>query len=64
LDVFVVGADGFMYRRSWTGSSWTPWQYLGGTWPTSADPAAVARAGRLDVLVTGTDNAVWHMSMT
>jgi murein DD-endopeptidase MepM/ murein hydrolase activator NlpD len=35
------------------------WDYLGGT-ATSAPAAASRGPGRLDVLVRGTDNAIWH----
>jgi hypothetical protein len=30
LDVFVVGADSAMHRKSWTGSTWTDFESLGG----------------------------------
>jgi len=60
--VFVLGPGSALYRLSWTGSSWTDWQVLGGQW--ASDPTAISRAsGRIDIFELGTDNAVWHLTL-
>ena len=59
IDVFVLGADGGVWRKGYNGTSWSDWTWLGGSW-TSA-PAGVCRAGTntIDVFARGTDNALW-----
>ena len=59
LDVFVEGTDGALYQKTWTGSSWSSWQSLGGKLTSS--PAATSPAsGVFDVFVRGTDGALWE----
>jgi hypothetical protein len=60
LDVFWRGNgdDAAVYRRSWTGSTWSSITSLGGQ--TSSSPAVVAPAsGRLEVFARGLENAIW-----
>jgi len=46
---------------SWNGSSWSPWQSLGGV--ITSDPAAVSWGpDRIDIFARGQDNGLWHMS--
>ena len=60
LDVFVQGVTGVLWHQSYSGTSWSGWQNLGGI-PTSS-PAAAAASGsnRIDVFVHGTDNGLWQ----
>ena len=45
------------------GGSWTDWQSMGGSQWVSR-PAAVSRAaGSIEVFETGSDNAVWRLSV-
>jgi len=70
LDIFVRGADGQLYIKSWTGSAWVPSQ-LGWNPPGSPngvvaqEPAVVSWASnRLDIFATGTDNNLYIKSWT
>ncbi len=69
LHVVVVGTDNALYYTncaepcSSNGSGWSAWQSLGGA--TNSVPALVATTpGRLDLLVRGTDNGVYHKAYT
>jgi hypothetical protein len=64
IHVFGVGTDSAVWRRRWLGDSWTDWHSLGGlvtfapaTVTRLPDPAFPTR----DLVVLGTDHAVWHM---
>jgi hypothetical protein len=52
--------DNALWHKAWTGTGWTGWQSLGGTW--TSDPSAVCEPGTttVDLFVRGTDNAIWH----
>ena len=63
LDLFVQGTDGALWHKSYTGSSWSGWQSLGGKLTSS--PAATSPAsGVIDVFVRGTDGALWERTTT
>jgi len=63
LDVFVLGPDGALYRRSLTAAGWAPWQLLGGRWKD--DPAPVYRsAGGVDVFARGLDDCLWRICVS
>jgi peptidoglycan/xylan/chitin deacetylase (PgdA/CDA1 family) len=103
LDLYAIGGDRAVWHRTWTGSTWSGWQSVGGQTyvaPTVAPspqgdgawvfvrgtgnglylnpnatvggtawqglggvlidaPAAAGVAGRVDVVVRGTDNSLW-----
>jgi hypothetical protein len=59
LDVFARATNNALYRRKWTGKTWTDWEELGGR--IASAPAAVSwGAGRLDVFMRGEDNRLWQ----
>ena len=65
LDVFVRGADNALWHKWYDmgSNSWSNWESLGGVLtsaPSAARGTAPAMTGRLDVLVRGADNALWH----
>lgn len=72
LHALVVGTDYALYYTncaepcSSNGSGWSAWQNLGGS--TNSVPALVAStfgtSGRLDLLVRGTDNGIYHKAYT
>lgn len=56
-EIFAVHDDGQVWNRYWDGSSWHPWEPMGGEF--EGTPAASARdADRIDVLAIGRDGAV------
>jgi hypothetical protein len=60
LDIWVIGTDGALWQKSWTGSGWWPsqtgWSRVGGG-PFTSAPAAVSWASnRIDIFARGTDN--------
>src|SRR5438477_12427771 len=62
IDVFIRGADGGIWRRTFTGGNggtWSAsWQRIGGV--IVGAPAAVSiGSGKIDVFVQGTDNHLW-----
>jgi hypothetical protein len=65
LDLVVTGTDNSIYHKAWDSGTWYPgegpddWEHLGGG---VIGPPAVVSWGpnRLDILVTGTDGAVYH----
>jgi hypothetical protein len=65
LDIFVLGTDEGMYRKSWNGSAWVPglteFTPLGGTF--NGNPAAVSWGpGRIDVFGVGPQNNLYIAS--
>ncbi len=71
FDVFVIGSDNQTYQRHWDGSSWpsqwtkvaelddwTALDFWFGPTPELAAPAAVARAGGIDLFRLGPDNTL------
>lgn len=63
LDVFVVGGDGALYHKAWTGTQWLPsvtgYDGLGGI--IVGDPAVASwDHDRLDIFVVGTDGGLYH----
>ena len=59
--VFVLGGDGVPWRKIWDGTSWGPWQLVGGH--VMNDPSAVCDAfgGPVVHLFTeGVDNHLYH----
>ena len=63
LDLFVQGTDGALWHKSYTGSSWSGWQSLGGKL-TSSPAATSPTSGVIDVFVRGTDGAIWERTTT
>jgi beta-mannanase len=62
MDVFVLGPGSALYRRAWNGSSWADWQSLGGSW--TADPTSISQTSRIDIFERGSDNAIWHLTLS
>ena len=63
LDVFYNGQhNNTIWRRSWTGESWTGWTDLGSipSKPGSVPAVCTWGQGRLDVCVVGAGNTVMH----
>ncbi len=65
-DVFVVGSDGQLWHRWWTGSGWWAWESMGR--PPSGglqgSPTAVSWGqGHIDVFARGADGGLWHRWM-
>jgi hypothetical protein len=61
LDVITKAGDSALYRKSWTGSSWTGFTAVGGgTWPMGAGVTSQATTSTLDLFATGSDSALWH----
>lgn len=59
VNVFLRGTDDAIWYKWWTGSSWSSWTNIGGTFVSS--PAAVSTSsGTLYVFGRGTDNAIWY----
>jgi 5-hydroxyisourate hydrolase-like protein (transthyretin family) len=59
IDLFVEGTNGSLYQKTWTGTSWSSWQSLGGSLASS--PAATSpSSGVIDVFVLGSDNGLWQ----
>jgi acylphosphatase len=72
IEAFAIGADGALWQiqqiRTPTSLGWSSWQTLGsppgltlGVPPGSAPVVAANGDGRLEVFVTGSDGAVWHI---
>ena len=62
LDVVVHAADGTLQRRTRADGAWSAWTGLGapaGARSAVDDPALATYAGRPQVVVRGTDGAVW-----
>jgi parallel beta-helix repeat protein len=65
LFVAVRGLDNSTYYNlmNLQSGSWTGWISLGGATPSSPAPVATPSRNRLDLLVRGMDNAVYHKSL-
>jgi hypothetical protein len=60
-EVFAVFPDGALWNRYWDGSTWYPWESLGGALDPAATPACASWGpDRLDVFALGLDGATWH----
>jgi len=57
--VFARDPSGAITSRVYANGSWRPWQVVGGR-ATSAPAATSFRSGRLDLVVRGTDDALWQ----
>ena len=67
VDVFARGKDGALYDKATTnaGTSWQSWQNLSGQIASGTAPACVAwGVDHFDVLVTGTNRAMYYKSYT
>lgn len=61
LDLFVTGTDGVLYETHQSGSSWTSWATLGGSWGASTDIAtANEKDGREEVFMVGFNGQLYH----
>jgi peptidoglycan/xylan/chitin deacetylase (PgdA/CDA1 family) len=67
--VFVTGTNNALYHiwtdfsGSWSSSSWSSWQNVGG-YLTSSPAAASPSSGVINVYVRGSDGALWERSAT
>jgi sialidase-1 len=60
-EVFAIFPDGQLWNRYWDGSSWHPWESLGGELDPASTPACSSwGADRLDVFARGRDGGTWH----
>jgi len=59
--VFVRGADGAVWQRTYTGTAWEPWQGVGGRVLSGTGPTAayLTGSGRIYVGVVGTDGQMY-----
>ncbi|MFF8868389.1 glycoside hydrolase family 27 protein [Streptomyces sp. NPDC015139] len=66
LDIFGRGADGALQQKTFSDSRWGQWVNLGGPRHNTftGTPSAVATENGIDVVVTGTDHAVYLRSYT
>jgi hypothetical protein len=55
-------SDGAMLESHYTGTTWTPFTSLGGSF--TSGPAAAAYGPYIDVFARGTDGAIWANQMT
>jgi hypothetical protein len=53
--------NGALYHKSYSGSTWSGWENLGGKL-TSSPAATSPGTGQIDVFVRGTDGALWGAS--
>lgn len=60
LDIFAIGGDSAVYRKSWNGDTWSNWENLGGF--SLSAPAAVAVANRIDTFIIGQQRQVLRKS--
>lgn len=61
MEVFAIFEDGQLWDRYWDGTSWHPWESLGGELLPGSTPATVAAGpDRLDVLAEGRDGRTWQ----
>ncbi|MED1915516.1 S8 family serine peptidase [Bacillus thuringiensis] len=59
MDVFAVGLDSALWRKSWSEAAWSDWVKIGGL--CLSGPSVVARTSdQMDVVVIGRDNSVWR----
>ena len=63
LDVFAVGQDGALWRRSFSAGAWGGWTSLGGQW--TSGPGAVCQPGttKIDLFERGTDRGMWQLEL-
>jgi peroxiredoxin len=59
VHLFVQGTDGALWHKSYTGTSWSGWQSLGGVL-TSSPAATSPGSGLIDVFARGSDGALWY----
>ncbi len=66
LYIVVRGTDNVTWYNSKTlpSSSWSGWQSLKGSTPTAPVLVATPGLNRLDLIVRGVDNGIWHESFT
>lgn len=66
IDVFVRGKNEAPYQTTTSngGSTWTAWQKLDGLIDSSTSPAVTARAGGLELFVTGHDHQLYQKTLT
>jgi hypothetical protein len=61
MEVFAIFDDGQLWDRYWDGTTWHPWESLGGELALGSTPAAGAIGpDRLDVLALGRDGRTWQ----
>jgi hypothetical protein len=61
MEVFAIFDDGALWDRYWDGTTWHPWESLGGELQPGSTPAAAANGpDRLDVLALGRDGRTWQ----
>jgi len=61
MEVFAIFDDGALWDRYWDGTTWHPWETLGGDLEPGSTPAATSNGpDRLDVLARGRDGRTWR----
>ena len=60
LDLFVEGMNGALYHKSYTGSTWSSWENLGGKLTSSPGAAGLGEAQTIRVGARGGDGAYWY----
>lgn len=64
LDIVVQGQGGGYYIKGWTGTAWTGYALVPGTW--TSEPGITCRpggAGIIDIFGRGPDGALWTLSV-
>jgi hypothetical protein len=61
LDVFVQGANGAMYQKVWTGSTWSNWIDLGGKLTSAPGATAMGSSpNQIGVFAAGANGAIYY----
>jgi hypothetical protein len=55
--------NGALYHKSYTGSTWSGWENLGGKLTSSPAAATAPGSSRIDVFVRGGDNGLWQNTL-
>jgi hypothetical protein len=58
IDVVVLSGDNAIWHRAWTGTQWSPWASLGGSF-ASAPSISSRGPNQLEVFGRGTGNRLW-----
>ena len=66
LDVLALGQDGALYHTYSTdgGASWIYWERFGGSWTSAPAVVAPPTTHSLEIFERGTDNALYHATLT